>query len=323
LATRHSVRLFTFGDDALPRAFVHSLAESGRLVEGVRWQAELRWDSLPKQRDLSRLVRAGATNLIFGLESGSDRVLRRMKKGATSRLARDTLSACARAGVGVNLQCFLGFPGETKQDVAKTLDFLARVAGPRTTISCGIFELQKGSPVAGDPAAFGIHVTSPPSTQDLTVRFEYLPRPALDFRRKMLVRVSRLGARLSPQLRCGISAHALVFLSSGLPTQRPHLSIGRTPASPLTCSPGVSFRMLRWDPESLKDKTTPKPSATCYAFNLATSKLTRLGPLASAILQQADGRTQLAPILAGLGPSERQRVRRAVSRLAGLGLLGP
>jgi hypothetical protein len=317
------VRLFTFGDDALPRPFVRSLTESAQLVPGVCWQAELRWDGLPKPPDLTPLVCAGATNLIFGLESGSDRVLRRMAKGATARLAQDTRAACARAGVAVNLQCFLGFPGETRQDMSKTLQFLSRVGGPRTTISCGIFELQKGSPVAHHPAAFGIRRTPPPPTQDLTVRFDYLPRPALGFLRKMLVRVSRLGTRLAPQLRCGISAHALVFLASRLPTQCSQVPIERTPASPLSCCPGVSFRVLRWDPESLKGKTPAHASATGYAFSLATSKVTRLGAVASAIVQQADGRTELAPILAGLDPSERQRVRRAVRRLTALGLLAP
>lgn len=77
--------------------------------------------------------------------------------------------------------------------------------------------------------------------------------------------------------------------------------------------------MLRWDPELLRDN--PKPSSIGDVFNLTTSKLTRVGPLAWALLQQAHGHTALAPILAGLEPSERQRVRRAVRRLTTLGLL--
>jgi anaerobic magnesium-protoporphyrin IX monomethyl ester cyclase len=321
LATRHSARLFTFGDDALPRAFVRGVAASGRLAPGTRWQAELRWDALAQTADLSGLVRAGATNLIFGLESASNSVLRRMRKGATKRMARAALSACRRAGVGVNLQCFLGFPGERKRDVGETVRFLRQVAGPRTTVSCGIFELQKGSAVATDPAAFAITVMRPPATQDLTVRFEYLPRRAMAFRRRTVARIARLGERLTPQLRCGISAHALVYLASGRPTLRDGIRPAWAPADPLQRSSGIGRRRLRWDPESLAGDGRPRRCECHYVFDLSSGKIRRLGAVASTLLEQADGTTALALLMGGLSPSERRRIGRAVRRLVALGLL--
>lgn len=152
LAARHGARHFFFADDALPRSFVRAVTAGAAPATPVHWQAELRWDVV-HQEELAALAAAGARNLVFGLESGSPRTLESMRKGADLDRAERLLGRCRELGVGTNLQCFLGFPGESRADAVATLRFLEKVWALRVTVSCGLFELQKGSPSTRGPSS--------------------------------------------------------------------------------------------------------------------------------------------------------------------------
>ena len=93
-----------------------------------------------------------------GFESGSQRTLAAMRKGADLGRAERILARCRELAIGTNLQCFLGFPGESRADALATLRFLERVRGPHVTVSCGLFELQKGSPLHADPGRWNVRV---------------------------------------------------------------------------------------------------------------------------------------------------------------------
>lgn len=327
LGARHGVRLFTFGDDALPREFVGDMAEGCSVPPGVKWQAELRWEALAEPGRTEGLARAGACNLIFGLESGSEEVLRLMRKGASLDRARRVLASCARAGIGVNLQCFLGFPGETRAQAAATLSFLNEVAGPCTTVSCGLFELQKGSPIWRDPGAHGIRVVTPPAGSDLPFRFEHRPHAGRAYRTRLITRIIRRATALAPQLQCGISAHSLVYLAHvPVPDREPErASISSRsacePSDPLTVASGASCHVFAWDPDSLGEGKTPRRRPSCLAFSLEYGRVMALGEVASTLMHYADGATRLGDLLPALSPRERRRVRSSLRALVSRGIL--
>ncbi len=52
--------------------------------------------------------------------------------------------------------CFTDFPTETFDEAMETLRFIGRNRERLSLFICGVFELVGGSPVARDPAAFGI-----------------------------------------------------------------------------------------------------------------------------------------------------------------------
>lgn len=63
--------------------------------------------------------------VFFGLESGSDRVLKLMGKGARVRQVEDAVTACREHGLKVAGSFIVGYPGETEKDYEKTKDLIA------------------------------------------------------------------------------------------------------------------------------------------------------------------------------------------------------
>lgn len=62
--------------------------------------------------------------IFFGLESGSDRILKKMGKGATPEQAADAVEACRQHGLKAAGSFIVGYPGETAEDFEMTKDFI-------------------------------------------------------------------------------------------------------------------------------------------------------------------------------------------------------
>ena len=73
----------------------------------------------------ARMRRAGCRTVFFGIESGSDEVLRLMRKGITAARAREAVWAAHDAGLEVGAFFILCYPGETDDTVLETLRFAA------------------------------------------------------------------------------------------------------------------------------------------------------------------------------------------------------
>ena len=72
------------------------------------------------------MYRAGARSLIFGIESGSPRIVERIAKGFTLDVGEQNLRDCHDAGIRTCINIIIGFPGETEEDFAQTIDFVRR-----------------------------------------------------------------------------------------------------------------------------------------------------------------------------------------------------
>ncbi|WP_236516946.1 B12-binding domain-containing radical SAM protein [Sandaracinus amylolyticus] len=71
---------------------------------------------------------AGCRNVSYAPESGSPRTLKRIKKQVRLDRMLDSMRAAVGAGLNVKANLILGFPEETREDVAHTLSFAARMA---------------------------------------------------------------------------------------------------------------------------------------------------------------------------------------------------
>ncbi len=74
------------------------------------------------------LFRAGCRNLNYAPETGSPRMLARIKKRVKLPRMLASMRAAVRSGLEVKANIILGFPGETVDDVLATYGFIARVA---------------------------------------------------------------------------------------------------------------------------------------------------------------------------------------------------
>lgn len=78
---------------------------------------------------IGRMAEAGCKKLIFGLESGSQKVLNLMKKNYKISDAKRIIKVAYEAGIEVTANFMFGFPGETEEDFQQTLDFINEI-GP-------------------------------------------------------------------------------------------------------------------------------------------------------------------------------------------------
>jgi radical SAM superfamily enzyme YgiQ (UPF0313 family) len=138
LHEKHGIREFHMVDDNFTldmdyaREFAHALMKQGL---GASWATPngVRLDRL--DRDLVKLLRdAGFYSLSVGIESGSDRIRIKMKKGSNVEKIRKDLKMVNDVG-GMDVTGFfiLGFPGETKEDIEKTLAFSQELPLQRAT----------------------------------------------------------------------------------------------------------------------------------------------------------------------------------------------
>jgi len=76
---------------------------------------------------LQNLKSSGMNTIYYGVESGSQRILDMMKKGITLKNAEDAVKSAKNVGLEVLTSFILGYPGETEEDMNKTIDFSTKL----------------------------------------------------------------------------------------------------------------------------------------------------------------------------------------------------
>jgi anaerobic magnesium-protoporphyrin IX monomethyl ester cyclase len=92
----------------------------------------------------------------FGIESGSDRVLRLMNKGIKVELIRRINRNFHQAGIATSWMTFLNHPGETWQEALETLDLIEAESPMIDQFIVGDFNLTPGSLITCRPEQYGI-----------------------------------------------------------------------------------------------------------------------------------------------------------------------
>ncbi|MCD6385724.1 radical SAM protein [Candidatus Sumerlaeota bacterium] len=90
----------------------------------IRWGCNSRVDTIDEER-AEWLRNAGCWVVAFGVESGSQLMLDKMKKGATVEQAKKAVNICKRAGLRTHAFYIIGLPWETAETLQQTFE-LAR-----------------------------------------------------------------------------------------------------------------------------------------------------------------------------------------------------
>ncbi|MBU7032141.1 MAG: cobalamin B12-binding domain-containing protein [Theionarchaea archaeon] len=101
---------------------------------GVRWMCNSRVDTVDEEL-CGCMYEAGCTTLFFGAESGNTRVLDTLKKRIQPHQIVDAVTWAKDAGIEVHLSFIIGTPGETRDMIMETLDFIDSLDIDRLTIS--------------------------------------------------------------------------------------------------------------------------------------------------------------------------------------------
>ncbi len=79
------------------------------------------------QNLLQNLKSSGMNTIYYGVESGSQRILDLMKKGITLKQAEDAVKSAKNADLEVLTSFIIGYPGETQEDMNKTIKFSTKL----------------------------------------------------------------------------------------------------------------------------------------------------------------------------------------------------
>jgi len=101
----------------LPR-FADALHAQGSLVP---FKCLSRADLLTREGEVDALARAGAQTVWMGAESGSQKILDAMDKGTRLEQIHEAARRLKRAGIRVGFFLQFGYPGETREDIEKTI----------------------------------------------------------------------------------------------------------------------------------------------------------------------------------------------------------
>lgn len=120
--------------DLLFNANIKSLIDFCELMISAKFKDPLLWTANAIVRPemspelMKKMKKAGCKHLIYGIESGSQKVLDLMKKRFKITDADKVIKATHAAGIAVTANFMFGFPGETREDFELTLDFIKRNA---------------------------------------------------------------------------------------------------------------------------------------------------------------------------------------------------
>ncbi|MEE9413498.1 MAG: radical SAM protein [Methylococcales bacterium] len=153
-ARRHQTSNFLFLDlklNSYPALWRGIIEGVQRRIPGAQWigtiHVDTRKDNGLQSKDLRAAVASGMRRVSFGLETGSQRLLDAMKKGASveenSRFIRDAHAA----GLSIRCTMFRGFPGETANDLELTADFLQQHAEQIDRVRFNDLSIHEGTPM--------------------------------------------------------------------------------------------------------------------------------------------------------------------------------
>jgi hypothetical protein len=145
--------LFDTQINLVAEAFSRALIEA-RL--GVHWTDSFRVAPRRPMDVLETMAKAGCVGLTFGVESASDRVLKRMRKGHTSAQATRVVQDAHALEMFVRVNLLPCFPGETRSDLEETIRWTRENAGAIDDLAPSSFYLAEGSPVGQDAERYGI-----------------------------------------------------------------------------------------------------------------------------------------------------------------------
>ena len=125
---------------------------------GMQWMGMARVRSEMNDKLLGKMRQAGCMGLWFGIESGSQRILRKMKKGYDIETAKNVIHDTAKNGIRVLTFMIVDFPGETQRDFEQSVAFLEQNHDFIDQVSISRFGVLPGSEISHNPQEYGIEL---------------------------------------------------------------------------------------------------------------------------------------------------------------------
>ncbi len=138
LKRNYDVDFISFQDDCFvvdkKRVFeVCDLIDRHGLSRSLRWSCTGRVTMCDKDM-LQRMRACGCVSVSYGIESGSEEILKAMDKGASLEQAKEAIRNTRQTGMRSPVSFMIGYPGETRRTVMETVEFCREMNIPLTSL---------------------------------------------------------------------------------------------------------------------------------------------------------------------------------------------
>jgi radical SAM superfamily enzyme YgiQ (UPF0313 family) len=126
---KYGIREFQFYDASFTTHKKRVLELCDRMVKeklNLIWACEARTDKVDKDM-LTAMKKAGCIRIQFGIESGSQKILDRIKKGITPQIVEKAVNLTNKVGISTLGFFMFGLPGETEATMEETVQLAMRI----------------------------------------------------------------------------------------------------------------------------------------------------------------------------------------------------
>ncbi len=151
------VRHFSFVDEMIAPGHFVRLAQAIKAAKlDIAYYALSKPNKTFTPEVLQEMAESGCKYILWGLESGNQRVLDLMGKGTKTGEVAQVLRNAHAAGIANHVYVICGFPTETHSEFADTVYFLDQNKDYISAIHRSVFSLEQGSPISKDLGKFSI-----------------------------------------------------------------------------------------------------------------------------------------------------------------------
>lgn len=163
------IRNFMFSDEASPLKVLDYLAE--KIIEldiSISWTFHTRLTKNLTKKRCQLYKQAGCSQIYMGIESTSDRILKKMGKGITFEQIKDFFEDIEPI-LPIGAYMMIGFPGESENEAENGFNYLSQLIKDKRLASFvySQFTIKPGSAIWKNPETFGIYELTKRNDLDL------------------------------------------------------------------------------------------------------------------------------------------------------------
>ncbi len=161
---KYDRHLFNFNDSLINGSYRKLLEMCNMLVQNkidIRWGGNCRIDRRLDVGLLEKMKKAGCSYLNLGIESGSNKILRLMRKNFTIEEADNFIHYSNEIGIDIIANWVVGFPGETAEDFMATVNFITEHAQEIKKNTFSTLTINQFSYLETHKEEFGVVIDTP------------------------------------------------------------------------------------------------------------------------------------------------------------------
>lgn len=150
------IKRLSFADDTFNQDPARAREIAQKLIDSsiiINWGANMRIELLDES-DLILFSKAGMNSLFIGLESGSERILKSIKRWHNQEKTHQLIKISRELGIDVHVSFMIGLPDETREDIEATISYAMDI--PASSVGFHIFHPLPGSEYGNNPQKYGL-----------------------------------------------------------------------------------------------------------------------------------------------------------------------